>query len=59
MTPLHYDERRYALWGPWTGAALAPTNRRTWLKHRWLARWFAVCVAVAGPVILVLLRLAP
>jgi hypothetical protein len=28
----------YELHGPWTGAALNPKTRRTWLKHRWRFR---------------------
>jgi hypothetical protein len=52
-------ERRDFLWGPWTGSAVNPIHRRSWLKHRWFARWMAVCIAVGGCVILYLARLAP
>lgn len=33
---------KYEMWGPWTGAALNPSKRRTYLKHRvrfWRVFW--------------------
>lgn len=38
----------FDLWGPWTGAAISPNRRRTYLKHRsWFWPVFVVLALIA------------